>query len=192
MLRKVQEPLVASSGTPMQWGALAALDAGERAGIERMRETYRRRRDLAMSILGPAGLADYEPEGAFYIMADISTTGLTGDEFALRLLKEERVAVAPGSGFALVPEYAPDGTLMDEPTEAGAPGVRDAPRRSLPRAHRVLRVGRGAARRPGADGADGGTSAPWIPRSGCRPLASARSSSASPRRAARRAPPPRG
>ena len=121
MLRKVQEPLVASSGTPMQWGALAALDAGERDGIERMRETYRRRRDLAMSILGPAGLADYEPEGAFYIMADISTTGLTGDEFALRLLKEERVAVAPGSGFALVPEYAPDGTLMDEPTEAGAP-----------------------------------------------------------------------
>jgi aspartate aminotransferase len=121
MLRKVQEPLVASSGTPMQWGALAALDASESAGIERMRETYRRRRDLAMSILGPAGLADYEPEGAFYIMADVSSTGLTGDEFALRLLREERVAVAPGSGFALVPEYAADGTPLAEPTAAGAP-----------------------------------------------------------------------
>jgi aspartate aminotransferase len=121
MLRKVQEPLVASSGTPMQWGSLAALDPSERAGIERMRETYRRRRDLAMSILKPAGLADYEPEGAFYIMADVSSTGLTGDEFALRLLREERVAVAPGSGFALVPEYAADGTLLNEPTAAGAP-----------------------------------------------------------------------
>jgi len=121
MLRKVQEPLVASSGTPIQWGSLAALHASERAGIERMRDTYRRRRDLAVSILEPAGLADYEPEGAFYIMADISSTGLTGDEFAVRLLKEERVAVAPGSGFALVPEFGLDGTLLDEPTASGAP-----------------------------------------------------------------------
>jgi aspartate aminotransferase len=127
MLRKVQEPLVASSGTPMQWGALAGLDPGERAGIERMRDVYRRRRDLAVSILQPAGLADYVPEGAFYIMADIAATGLTGDEFALRLLQEERVAVAPGSGFALVPEHAPDGTLLDEPTAAGAPDYATHP-----------------------------------------------------------------
>jgi aspartate aminotransferase len=121
MLRKVQEPLVASSGTPVQWGSLVALDATERPGIERMRDAYRRRRDLAVSILQPAGLADYIPEGAFYIMADVSSTGLTGDEFALRLLREERVAVAPGSGFALVPEYGPDGTLRAEPTASGAP-----------------------------------------------------------------------
>jgi aspartate aminotransferase len=127
MLRKVQEPLVASGGTPIQWGALAALGAGEDAGIDRMRDTYRRRRDLTMSILGPAGLADYEPEGAFYIMADISSTGLTGDEFALRLLKEERVAVAPGSGFALVPEFGPDGTMLDEPTPSGAPEFASHP-----------------------------------------------------------------
>ena len=120
MLRKVQEPLVASGGTPIQWGALAALSAND-AGIERMRDIYRRRRDLAVSILEPAGLADYEPEGAFYIMADVSSTGLTGDEFALRLLEEGRVAVAPGSGFALVPEFGPDGTLLNEPTSSGAP-----------------------------------------------------------------------
>ncbi len=121
LLRKCQEPLVASSGTPIQWGGIRALDASERAGVERMREAYRRRRDLALSILEPAGLTDYVPEGAFYIMADVSSTGMSGDDFAISLLREERVAVAPGSGFALLPEFAPDGTLRAEPSPSGAP-----------------------------------------------------------------------
>ena len=121
MLRKCQEPLVASGNSPMQWGCLRALDAHERAGIQRMHEVYRKRRDLALSILKPAGMADYEPEGAFYIMADVSSTGMTGEDYAVALLKEERVAVAPGAGFALMPEYAADGTPRNEPTAAGAP-----------------------------------------------------------------------
>jgi aspartate aminotransferase len=121
MLRKCQEPLVASGNSPTQWGGLRALEASERAGIARMHEVYRRRRDLALSILQPAGMADYVPEGAFYIMADVSSTGMTGDEYAVALLREERVAVAPGAGFALVPEYGTDGTLRNEPTSTGAP-----------------------------------------------------------------------
>lgn len=120
-LRKCQEPLVASSGTPIQWGGLAALDGSERTGIERMREAYRRRRDLALSILEPAGLVDYVPGGAFYIMADVSRTGMTGEIFAEALLGEERVAVAAGAGFALLPEFGPDGALRAEPTDSGAP-----------------------------------------------------------------------
>jgi aspartate/methionine/tyrosine aminotransferase len=107
-----------------------ALEPGERGGIRRMHEVYRRRRDLALSILQPAGMADYVPEGAFYIMADVSATGMTGDEFALALLREERVAVAPGSGFALVPEYGKDGALVNEPTASGAPEYATNPKAS--------------------------------------------------------------
>jgi len=121
LLRKCQEPLVASAGMPIQWGAIAALGEAERAGVAKMRETYRRRRDLALSILQPAGMADYVPEGAFYIMADVSATGMTGDDFAVALLKEERVAVAPGSGFAILPRFAADGSVLAEPSPSGAP-----------------------------------------------------------------------
>jgi len=92
-----------------------------RGGGEDAGETYRRRRDLALSILQPAGMADYVPEGAFYIMADVSATGMTGDDFAVALLKEERVAVAPGSGFAILPRFAADGSVLAEPSPSGAP-----------------------------------------------------------------------
>jgi aspartate aminotransferase len=121
LLRKCQEPLVASAAMPTQWGAIAAAKGAERASVDAMRETYRRRRDLALSILKPAGLADYEPEGAFYIMADVSSTGLTGDEFAVSLLREERVAVAPGVGFAMQPEFTQEGLPRATPRESGAP-----------------------------------------------------------------------
>jgi aspartate aminotransferase len=128
MLRKCQEPLVASGNTPTQWAGVRALEPGERAGIQRMHEVYRRRRDLALSILRPAGMADYVPEGAFYIMADVSSTGMSGDEYAVALLREERVAVAPGAGFALMPDYDKDGTLRNEPTSAGAPEYATNPK----------------------------------------------------------------
>jgi aspartate aminotransferase len=119
ILRKTQEPLIGSASMPIQWGALRAL--GNKESVARMREAYRRRRDLALAILNPAGLADYKPDGAFYILADIAATGLTGDEFALELLREERVAVAPGAGFALVPALGADGLPIGEPRAEGAP-----------------------------------------------------------------------
>ena len=121
LLRKCQEPLVASAGMPIQWGAIAALGEAERAGVAKMRDAYRRRRDLALSILQPAGMADYVPEGAFYIMADVSATGMTGDDFAVALLREKRVAVAPGAGFAILPRFAADGSVVAEPSPSGAP-----------------------------------------------------------------------
>ena len=126
LLRKAQEPLIGSASMPIQWGALNAL--GEQASVERMRETYRRRRDLALSVLKPAGLADYTPEGAFYILADVSRTGLDGDAFAQRLLREERVAVAPGAGFALQPTVGRDNFPVGEMTPAGAPEYATNPK----------------------------------------------------------------
>lgn len=128
LLRKVQEPLVASAAMPTQIGALPALREAERAGVERMRDTYRRRRDIALEILRPAGLVDYVPEGAFYIMADVSSTGMTGDAFAVELLREERVAVAPGAGFALQPEFLPDGSPNAEPSPDGMPDYPTNPK----------------------------------------------------------------
>jgi aspartate aminotransferase len=128
ILRKCQEPLVASSGMPIQWGALPAARGDERSSVDAMREVYRRRRDLALEILKPAGLADYEPDGAFYIMADVSSTGLTGDEFAEALLREERVAVAPGVGFAMQPEFHPDGLPRATPAASGAPSYPANPK----------------------------------------------------------------
>lgn len=129
LLRKCQEPLVASAAMPIQWGALpAARDPS--LGVASMRDAYRRRRDLAIAILNPAGLADYEPDGAFYIMADVSSTGMSGDEFAVSLLREERVAVAPGVGFAIQPAFAPDGLPLAEPHESGAPAYPSNPKAS--------------------------------------------------------------
>jgi aspartate/methionine/tyrosine aminotransferase len=114
---------------PIQWGALPAAREPE-IGVAAMRDAYRRRRDLALSILKPAGLADYEPDGAFYIMADVSSTGMSGDEFAVALLREERVAVAPGVGFAIQPEIGPDGIPRAEPHESGAPSYPANPKAS--------------------------------------------------------------
>lgn len=119
MLRKIQEPIVASTATPIQWGGIAAL-LDEKA-IPTMRDAYRRRRDIAISILRKAGLVDYTPEGAFYILADVASTGLSADDFAIRLLRESRVAVAPASGFALAPEFGPDGLPIGEMTATCAP-----------------------------------------------------------------------
>jgi len=128
LLRKCQEPLVASAGMPIQLGAIPALRDEERAGVATMRDAYRRRRDLALSILQPAGMADYVPEGAFYIMADVSATGMNGDDFAVALLREERVAVAPGAGFAILPRFAGDGSLLAEPSPTGAPEYETNPK----------------------------------------------------------------
>lgn len=66
---------------------------------ERMRREYGRRRKLTLKYLRGTGLEPGNPEGAFYVFPDVSSTGLSGMEFAERLLEEEGVAVVPGSAF---------------------------------------------------------------------------------------------
>lgn len=66
---------------------------------ERMRREYDRRRKLTLKYLRGTGLDPGDPEGAFYVFPDVSSTGLDGREFAERLLEEESVAVVPGSAF---------------------------------------------------------------------------------------------
>lgn len=79
-------------------GGEAALD-GPQDCVGEMVLAYTRRRDLSVELLREAGLLVTVPQGAFYIMADVSPSGLDSRDFALQLLKERQVAVAPGSAF---------------------------------------------------------------------------------------------
>jgi aspartate/methionine/tyrosine aminotransferase len=95
---KAQEPVVSSASTVSQKAAEAAL-VGPRDDVEAMCAAYRRRRDLALSLLDAHGVAYARPQGAFYVMVDVAAAGEPSEAFALRLLRERRVAVVPGSAF---------------------------------------------------------------------------------------------
>lgn len=81
-----------------QMAACEALHAG-RKFVEEMKREYRRRRELVYNGLNALGLECKKPDGAFYAFASIKKTGLSSMDFATRLLKEEKVAVVPGTAF---------------------------------------------------------------------------------------------
>ena len=81
-----------------QMAAIEALKAGE-GEVERMTQEYGRRRRFMVKRLNDIGLSCFEPKGAFYTFPSIKVTGMTSDEFVEKLLREEKVAVVPGSAF---------------------------------------------------------------------------------------------
>ena len=81
-----------------QYGALEGLRSGW-TEVERMRVSYQQRRNIMYKAFVEMGLDVVEPEGAFYIFPNISSTGLTAEEFATRLIEEYQVAVVPGDVF---------------------------------------------------------------------------------------------
>ncbi len=95
---KLHQYIVMSAPTMGQVAALAALREAQ-DDVERMRRAYDERRRVIVDGLRAAGLPTFEPEGAFYCFPDIRPTGLSSEEFAQRLLREERVAVVPGDAF---------------------------------------------------------------------------------------------
>lgn len=95
---KVHQYIIMSAPTMAQVAALAALQEGEEA-VRAMVTAYDERRRLIVEGLNTIGLPCFEPKGAFYAFPSIASTGLTSDEFAERLLFEEKVAVVPGSAF---------------------------------------------------------------------------------------------
>ena len=95
---KLQEPFVSCGTGFSQLAAVAALE-GPQDCVAEMRAAYRRRRDIALDILRERGLYRYTPGGAFYVLVDISAAAMDSREFTLQLLKEKRVAVAPGGTF---------------------------------------------------------------------------------------------
>ncbi len=81
-----------------QYAAMEGLKNGW-SEVEKMRISYRQRRNLMYKALIEMGLPVTEPEGAFYIFPDIRSTGLTSEEFATRLIEQHQVAVVPGNVF---------------------------------------------------------------------------------------------
>lgn len=78
--------------------AVEAVKNGD-ADIERMRVSYNERRRYLVKKLNEIGMPAFEPEGAFYIFPSIQRFGMTSEEFATRLLKQEKLAVVPGTAF---------------------------------------------------------------------------------------------
>ena len=108
LLKTIVDVLNASytnMSTPIQRAAAAALTGPQNCSIE-MCDAYRRRRDLTVRLLKEHGRYLYTPHGAFYVLIDV--TGRKGElrsrEFALDLLREHNVMVAPGIGFGAVSE----------------------------------------------------------------------------------------
>lgn len=95
---KIHQYVIMSAPTLAQDAALVALKCGE-PYVQDMVNEYDRRRRLLVDGLNHIGLATFEPRGAFYAFPRISTTSLTDAEFSERLLREERVAVVPGTAF---------------------------------------------------------------------------------------------
>ena len=81
-----------------QVAAIEALKSGEDSVTE-MVEDYNKRRLVIVKGLKDIGLTCFEPRGAFYAFPSIKSTGMSSEEFAERLLTEEKVAVVPGSAF---------------------------------------------------------------------------------------------
>lgn len=98
IITKLQEALVSCASSITQKAAVAAL-CGSYAAVEQMRDAYQMRRDIALDILRQYDLYEYTPRGAFYLMVNISRLGGNPGEIAKQLLREAKVATAPGSAF---------------------------------------------------------------------------------------------
>jgi aminotransferase len=97
-LYKVHQYTIMCASVTSQYGAIAALEKCD-ADVESMVEEYRARREIVYEGLLDAGLHVFKPKGAFYAFPDITVTGMNAEEFAERLLMEEKVAVVPGTAF---------------------------------------------------------------------------------------------
>lgn len=98
-MRKVHQYTIMSAPTTGQMAALAAFTPAAEEHVEAMRAEYDRRRRLIVDGFNALGLDCFEPRGAFYAFPSIARTGMSGDEFAMKLLEEEEVAMVPGEAF---------------------------------------------------------------------------------------------
>ncbi len=95
---KIHQFAIMCAPTTSQYAAISALRNGD-SDVEAMRESYNQRRRYLVNALREMGLDCFEPYGAFYVFPSIKKFGMTSDEFATRLLQEEKVAVVPGTAF---------------------------------------------------------------------------------------------
>jgi aspartate aminotransferase len=95
----LQSHTTSNPTTFAQFGALAAIQ-GDQEPVEEMRQAFAKRRDLIYSLMSAIpGVKCIRPCGAFYIFCDISSFGLSSQDFCAKLLSEEKMAVVPGAPF---------------------------------------------------------------------------------------------
>ena len=97
-MTKIHQFAIMCAPTTSQYAAVEAMRNGD-ADVATMREAYDQRRRYLVNAFKEMGLECFEPYGAFYIFPCIKEFGMTSEEFAERFLKEEKVAVVPGTAF---------------------------------------------------------------------------------------------
>lgn len=98
-MTKLLENVISSVNEGVQWAGVAAL-TGDQGCVKNMLDHYRRRREIIVDGLNRIPrLSCLPPKGAFYAFPNISQTGLSSRDFAIRLLQETHTVVAPGAGF---------------------------------------------------------------------------------------------
>lgn len=97
-MTKIHQFAIMCAPTTSQYAAVEAMRNGDE-DVRMMREAYNQRRRYLMHAFKEMGLKCFEPFGAFYVFPSIREFGLSSDEFAMRLLEEEHVAVVPGTAF---------------------------------------------------------------------------------------------
>ncbi|MEE0960018.1 MAG: aminotransferase class I/II-fold pyridoxal phosphate-dependent enzyme [Lachnospiraceae bacterium] len=95
---KIHQYAIMCAPTNSQFAAVDALKNGDE-DVARMVEAYNQRRRYLIHTFNRIGMECFEPEGAFYVFPSIRRFGMTSDEFATRLLMEEKVAIVPGTAF---------------------------------------------------------------------------------------------
>ena len=97
-MTKIHQYAIMCAPTTSQYAAVEALKNGDE-DVAMMRESYNERRRFVVHTLNAMGLKTFEPEGAFYVFPCIKEFGMGSEEFAERLLREEKVAIVPGTAF---------------------------------------------------------------------------------------------
>ena len=97
-MTKIHQYCIMCAPTTSQYAAVDALRNGDE-DVKRMRESYDERRRYVLHALHEMGIPCFEPEGAFYVFPCIRQFGMTSEEFSVRLLQEEKVAIVPGTAF---------------------------------------------------------------------------------------------
>ena len=95
---KIHQYAIMCAPTTSQYAAVEALKNGDE-DVRVMREEYNHRRRFLLNEFKRLGLPCFEPYGAFYVFPCIKKFGMSSEEFCTRLLKEEKLAVVPGTAF---------------------------------------------------------------------------------------------
>ena len=97
-MTKIHQFAIMCAPTPSQYAAVDALKNGDE-DVAMMRDAYDKRRRYVLHELRDMGLTCFEPYGAFYVFPCIKEFGMSSEDFATKLLQEEKVAIVPGTAF---------------------------------------------------------------------------------------------